>query len=91
MDWVISFNTVVIMELTTRRYWWAFLLSFFNQMLWTWFIFSSERWGLLPLNIVMYVMSARAAIYWYHLASEEQAAHGQRVGGDADGGQGDRL
>lgn len=70
MDWVLSVTTLICIELNVRKVWWSYLLALANQVVWTIFIVTSQKWGLLPLNIALYIMNTRAAIRWYALHKE---------------------
>lgn len=70
MDWVVGITTLICIELNMRKVWWSFLLAIANQPIWTVFIVTSGEYGLLPLNIMMYIMNSRAAYKWYVLHKE---------------------
>lgn len=70
MDWVVGITTLCCMELNMRKKWWSFLLATANQVVWTTFIISKEEYGLLPLNIALYVMNYRGAVKWRRLHLE---------------------
>lgn len=64
MAWVISLVTIVSMELMVRKRRSAWVLSILNQGLWLWLIVSTRQWGLLPLNLCMWIQAVRGLIRW---------------------------
>lgn len=73
-DWVVGFTTIICVELTIRRKWYAWLASLFNQFIWLIFILAKGQYGLLPLNILMFIQSTRGLIMWLHYKEQERDA-----------------
>jgi hypothetical protein len=68
---LISLITIAVVELTIRKYWFAWVLSVMNQALWFWLIVSSAQWGLLLLNFYMVLQGIRGARRWRREANNE--------------------
>ena len=64
MDWIVGITTVISVELMIRRKWYAWLVSLANQFVWLTYIIVAKQWGLLPLNLVMFVQNTRGLISW---------------------------
>lgn len=47
-----------------RRKWYAWLAGLCNQFVWLTFIIVKGQYGLLPLNILMFVQNTRGLIIW---------------------------
>jgi hypothetical protein len=64
MDWVVGATTLICVELMIRRKWYAWCFSIGNQFVWLTYIVVAEQWGLLPLNLVLFVQNTRGLIAW---------------------------
>lgn len=67
LPWILSFNTIAVQYLAGNnyRYTWTFALC--NQVLWFAWVFGSESWGFLPMNIALTLMFIRNNQKWLKL------------------------
>lgn len=63
-DWVVSLTTLCCMELMIRQKWYAWIAGLLNQFIWLVFIISNDKYGLLPLNILMFIQNTRGLLNW---------------------------
>lgn len=73
-DWVVGLTTVICVELMIRRKWYAWLASIGNQFIWLTFIITKEQYGLLPLNIIMFIQYTRGLITWPRYKEQQSDA-----------------
>lgn len=59
MTWVLSAITITIIWLAGNNSVWAWRISLVNQCLWLAWIVHSKNWGLLPMNVAMFVVAGR--------------------------------
>lgn len=64
LPWVISLSTIYQVILTGNLNRWCWLHGIANQGLWMLFIIVNEQWGLLPLNLTMWIICVRNHILW---------------------------
>lgn len=64
LPWILSANTIYSMLLAgnKKRNAWAFALG--GQLLWLVWILASKSWGLLPMNIALWVVYGRNYLKW---------------------------
>lgn len=72
MDWVVCLTTIICVELQIHRKWYAWVFSLLNQFIWLAFIICKGQYGLLPLNVVMWVQNTRGLISWLRYVKEEK-------------------
>ena len=65
MDWVCSILTIIAFWLVGNKNKWGQVMFIFNQIAWWPLIYSTEQWGLIPLNIFMTIVSIRNSIKWF--------------------------
>jgi hypothetical protein len=61
----------------------CWLASIGNQFIWLIFIITKEQYGLLPLNILMFIQYTRGLITWLRYQEQERNAK-DRVSNAAD-------
>jgi len=64
LPWFLSVNTLYFTFLVGNKKKGAWLLALFGQLFWLIWILCSESYGLLPMNIGMWVMYFRNYIKW---------------------------
>lgn len=64
LPWLLSAITIYSMLLAGNKRRGAWIVGLFNQMLWGVWIILSESWGLIPMNIALWVVYARNYIKW---------------------------
>lgn len=64
LPWLISITTIYMIFLVGNKDIKGWIVSFFCQFLWAAFIIASSSWGLIPLNIAMWYLTARNYILW---------------------------
>lgn len=64
LPWALSAMTIAVMWLAGSKNPFAWRLSIVNQALWSLWIISAEAWGLLPMNLAMYVVAIRSLLRW---------------------------
>lgn len=71
LPWLLSANTLYVMFLAgnKRRYAWALGLA--GQALWLLWIILVQAWGLLPMNIGLWVVYSRNHLKWVKPEAEQ--------------------
>ena len=64
LPWFLSANTIYFTLLAGNRNKNAWILALIGQLFWLMWIIASESWGLLPMNIGMWVVYYRNYIKW---------------------------
>lgn len=64
LPWILSANTLYVMFLAGNKRKGAWLLGLLGQALWLLWIVLAEAWGLLPMNIGLWVIYFRNHIKW---------------------------
>lgn len=64
LPWVLSANTIYFTLLAGNKKRGAWLLALAGQLLWLVWIITSQSWGLLPMNIGMWIVYSRNYIKW---------------------------
>ena len=64
LPWVLSAMTITVMWLAGNKNPLAWRLSLVNQCLWLWWIVATAAWGLLPMNLAMFVVAGRNLRRW---------------------------
>lgn len=64
LPWFLSANTLYFTFLAGNKKRGAWLLALIGQLFWLIWIIASKSWGLLPMNIGMWVMYGRNYIKW---------------------------
>lgn len=64
LPWLLSAITIYSMLLAGNKKKSAWLVGLLNQLLWLIWIVLSESWGLLPMNIALWIVYARNYLKW---------------------------
>jgi len=64
LPYLLSAITAYSMLLAGNKKRGAWVLALVNQLLWLVWIFLSNTWGLLPMNIVLWIVYSRNYIKW---------------------------
>lgn len=64
LPWLMSALTICVMWLAGNKSLWAWRISLVNQVVWLAWIIPTHTWGLLPLNIAMWITSSRNLVVW---------------------------
>ena len=64
MTWLLSAITVTVMWLAGNKNPLAWKLSLANQCLWLAWIIHERHWGLLPMNLAMFIVASRNIAAW---------------------------
>jgi len=64
LPWVLSAITIWMFILAGNKYKSAWIVGLFNQGLWLIWIVASSSWGLLPMNLALWVVYARNNFKW---------------------------
>ena len=64
LPWLLSAITIYMTVLAGNRNRWAWAVGLLNQALWLTWIVASSAWGLLPMNIALWVVYARNHFKW---------------------------
>lgn len=64
MPWLLSVITIYQMKVTGDKRTIAWLIMIFNQAMWLIWIVCAETWGLIPMNIALWVMAIRNYRKW---------------------------
>lgn len=64
LPWLLSAITIYMTILAGNKTRWAWMVGLGNQALWLVWIVASGAWGLLPMNIALWVVYARNHMKW---------------------------
>jgi len=64
MPWLLSAITIYMTVLAGNKTRWAWLLGIANQALWLVWIMASASYGLLPMNLALWVVYGRNHLKW---------------------------
>lgn len=64
LPWVLSANTLYVMFLAGNKRKHAWLLGLIGQLLWLVWIILVQAWGLLPMNIGLWIIYGRNHFKW---------------------------
>ncbi len=64
LPWLLSSLTVWMTVLTGKKSVHSWTLGLFNQLLWVVWIVASQTWGLVPLNLTLWVLYYRNYRLW---------------------------
>jgi hypothetical protein len=64
VTWVLSALTITAMWLAGSKRRLAWKVSLVNQCLWLAWIVAERQWGLLPMNVAMFVIAGRNLYLW---------------------------
>ena len=63
-SWALSVGGLVGFFLAGKKVWWAWYVNIANQVLWTFYAFSTEQWGFLAATgFYMYVFGRNAYLW----------------------------
>ena len=68
MDWVISILSIVATVMLGKKLKWGWIIICLTQLLWIYyalFILSPSQYGLVPAQIIVFVVSAVSAWKWF--------------------------
>lgn len=74
LPWVLSVGTLIIHWLAGNKWKYTYLLGLGNQAIWFLWVFMSENYGFLPLNIFLSLIYIRNHIRWTHDAKRRARA-----------------
>ncbi len=63
--WLLSVITIYTMFLAGEQKSFTWLVGLLNQALWLIWIIASESWGLIPMNIALWVVYYRNHVKWW--------------------------
>lgn len=66
MPWLLSVITIYMTVLAGNKNKFAWAVGLFNQLLWLLWILCSENYGLLPMNLALWVVYCRNHLRWQH-------------------------
>lgn len=64
MPWLLSAITIYMTLLAGNKHKSAWLVGLINQALWLVWIISMDAYGLLPMNVALWIMYARNHFMW---------------------------
>ena len=64
LPWILSAITIWMTLLAGNLHKSAWLVGLFNQAFWLIWIITTETWGLIPLNIVLWIVYGRNHLKW---------------------------
>jgi hypothetical protein len=64
LPWLLSAITIYMTVLAGNKTRWAWSLGLANQALWLTWIIASQSWGLIPMNVALWVVYARNHLKW---------------------------
>ncbi|MCW5697395.1 MAG: hypothetical protein KIS96_11775 [Bauldia sp.] len=69
LPWLLSAITIWMTLLAGNKHRNAWLIGLGNQLLWAVWIIASASWGLIPLNVALWIVYARNHIKWRKAAA----------------------
>jgi len=64
LPWLLSAITIWMTVLAGNKNPWAWAVGILNQLLWLLWIISVGAWGLLPMNIALWIVYGRNHLKW---------------------------
>ena len=64
LPWLLSGITIYVLLQVGNKVRWIWAVSLFNQALWLTWIIASQSWGLLPMNLALWVVNVRNHLKW---------------------------
>ena len=64
LPWILSLNTIVMNIMVGNKHRRSWALGLVGQVLWLVWIILVEAWGLIPLNLALWVIYIRNHIKW---------------------------
>jgi hypothetical protein len=64
MPWLLSAITIYMTVLAGNKTRWAWAIGLANQAHWLVWIFAAQAWGLLPMNIALWIVYSRNHLKW---------------------------
>lgn len=64
LPWVLSVITIWMTFLAGNKSQMAWSVGLVNQVLWLVWIVSDEAWGMIPMNVVLFVIYGRNYLKW---------------------------
>lgn len=64
LPWLLSAITIYMTVLAGNKWRYAWLLGIGNQLLWLLWIITVSAWGLLPMNLALWIVYARNHLKW---------------------------
>ena len=64
MPWLLSAITIYMTVLAGNKNRYAWVIGLANQALWLIWIVASESWGLIPMNIALWIVYGRNHLKW---------------------------
>ena len=64
MPWLLSAITIYMTVLAGNKTRWAWAVGLVNQALWLVWILASQNWGLLPMNVALWIVYTRNHLKW---------------------------
>lgn len=64
LPWLLSAITIYMTVLAGNKHRWAWAVGLGNQALWLVWIIASASWGLLPMNLALWVVYGRNHLKW---------------------------
>ena len=74
MPWLLSGITIYMTVLAGNKTRWAWAIGLVNQALWLSWIIASEAWGLVPMNIALWVVYSRNHMKWMREKGPSEAS-----------------
>jgi signal transduction histidine kinase len=65
LPWLLSAITIYMTVLAGDKHRLAWAVGLLNQGLWLVWIFAAEAYGLIPMNIALWIVYARNHLKWY--------------------------
>lgn len=64
LPYILSVITIYMTVLAGNKTHWAWIVGLFNQLLWLVWIVLSATWGLLPMNLALWIVYGRNHLKW---------------------------
>lgn len=64
LPWLLSAITIYMTVLAGNKHRWAWAVGLVNQALWLVWIIASASWGLLPMNLALWIVYGRNHLKW---------------------------
>ena len=77
LPWLLSVITIYMTLLAGNKHRAAWLLGLSNQALWLIWIAETTTWGLIPMNLALWVVYARNHLKWNRVTDEQEKTNGR--------------